>query len=112
MNPQMIEFLNQLSTWLQLIVLVASVVTLCITVGKTMNKPNKTQNDRLDALENWKVKVEERLETGSNHFNDIDESNRITQRALLALMSHAINGNDIPKLQKAKDDLENYLTEK
>ena len=112
MNSQMIEFLNQLSTWLQLIVLVASVVTLCITVGKTINKPNKTQNDRLDALEAWKMRADERFETGDQHFEEVDKSNRITQKALLALMSHAVNGNDIDKLKQAKDDLENYLTDK
>ena len=112
MNPQIMEFINEFSTWLQMIVLVASVVTLAITVGKTANKPNKTQNERLDVLEAWKEKVDNRLETGNAHFDSIDESNKITQRALLALMSHAINGNDIAKLQKAKDDLEAYLTEK
>lgn len=112
MNSQIMEFINEISTWLQMIVLVASVVTLAITVGKTANKPNKTQNERLDILEAWKEKVDNRLETGNIHFDSIDESNKITQRALLALMSHAINGNDIAKLQKAKDDLETYLTEK
>jgi hypothetical protein len=36
----------------------------------------------------------------------------VTQQALLALMSHAINGNDIDKLSRAKDDLESYLINK
>lgn len=112
MDPKILEFINEITAWLQLVVLVASVVTLAITVGKTANKPNKTQNDRLDSLEAWKDKVDERLETGNLHFDSIDESNRITQRSLLAIMSHELNGNDIAKLQKAKDDLENYLTEK
>lgn len=112
MNPQILDTINTFSTVLQLIVLIASVVTLMVTVSKTIQKPNKTQDDRLDALETWKLKVEERLETGNQHFEEVDKSNRITQKALLALMSHAINGNDIDKLKQAKDDLENYLTDK
>lgn len=112
MNPAVSAAIETITTWLQLIVTIGAVVSLFYAVSKFAAKPNKTQDERLDALEKWRMKVDEKLETGNAHFGDIDESNRITQRALLALMSHAINGNDITKLQKAKDDLEIYLTEK
>lgn len=112
MRPEVMETIDNLSTWLQLIVLVASVVTLAVTAAKTAQKPNKTQDERLDALEAWKVEVENRLEVGNRHFDSIDQGNRVTQEALLALMSHAINGNDIEKLREAKAKLENYLIEK
>lgn len=112
MNPQFVNFLESLMTILQLIIMIASVVTLCITVSKTMQKPNQTQNQRLDALEAWKIIVDSRLNDGNDHFDQIDKGTRITQEALLALMQHAINGNDIDKLKNAKDKLESYLIEK
>lgn len=111
MNPGLQQAIDNISTWLQLIITVGAVVILFITVSKAAQRPNQTQDERLDALEKWQSEVEERLETGSSHFERIDSGNRVTQRALLALMSHAINGNDIGKLRKAKDDLETYLTE-
>lgn len=111
MNPGIQQAIDNISTWLQLIITVGAVVTLFITVSKAAQRPNQTQDERLDALEKWQSEVEKRLETGSSHFERIDSGNRVTQRALLALMSHAINGNDIDKLRKAKDDLETYLTE-
>lgn len=111
MNPGVQQAIDSISTWLQLIITVGAVVTLFITVSKAAQRPNQTQDERLDALEKWQAEVEKRLETGSSHFERIDSGNRVTQRALLALMSHAINGNDIDKLRKAKDDLETYLTE-
>lgn len=111
MNPGIQQAIDNISTWLQLIITVGAVVTLFITVSKAAQRPNQTQDERLDALEKWQAEVEKRLETGSSHFERIDSGNRVTQRALLALMSHAINGNDIDKLRKAKDDLETYLTE-
>lgn len=111
MNPGIQQAIDNISTWLQLIITVGAVVTLFITVSKAAQRPNQTQDERLDALEKWQGEVEKRLETGSSHFERIDSGNRVTQRALLALMSHAINGNDIDKLRKAKDDLETYLTE-
>ena len=112
MRPEVMEAIDNLSTWLQLIVLVASVVTLAVTVAKTAQKPNKTQDERLDALEAWRVEVENQLGTGNRHFESIDQGNRVTQEALLALMGHAINGNDVEKLKEAKAKLESYLIEK
>lgn len=112
MHPELSMVVENLMTWLQLIITVASVATLVITVGKAANKPNQTQNQRLDALEEWRERVDARLDSGNDHFDQIDKGNRITQEALLALMAHAINGNDIDKLKSAKDKLENYLIEK
>lgn len=112
MNPETAMFVENLMAWLQLVVLVASVITLFITVGKAANKPNQTQNQRLDALEEWRERVDARLDSGNDHFDQIDHGNRITQEAILALMQHAINGNDIEKLKRAKEKLENYLIEK
>ena len=96
-------------TWLQLAVQIATVITLLYTLGRFMNKPNMTQNSRLDALEAWKNSVDARLRNGNQHFDQIDEGNRVTQTAILALIEHAINGNDIDKLKRAKDDLNDYL---
>lgn len=109
MTPISIENIMML---MQFIVLIASVVTLAINAGKAAAKPNATQNKRLDALEEWRKTVDSRLNDGNDHFEQIDKGNRITQEALLALMAHAINGNDIEKLKSAKDKLENYLIEK
>lgn len=112
MTPGLNTFIESLMTWLQLIVLVASVITLLVTIGKTANKPNITQNQRLDELEEWRKTVDKRLIDGNTHFDQIDKGNRITQEALLALMQYTINGNDMDKLKNAKDKLESYLIEK
>lgn len=112
MSPGVNAFVELATTWMQLIVLAASVVTLFITVTKSAAKPNQTQNERLDRLEMWQKEVDMRLDNGNEHFDNIDHGNRITQEAILALMSHAINGNDTDKLKQAKDKLEKYLIEK
>lgn len=112
MNPQFLGFIESLVSILQLIVLVASVLALAKTAGQIVNKPNATQNQRLDNLEEWRIQVDSRLADGNDHFDQIDKGTRITQEALLALMQHAINGNDVEKLKKAKDKLESYLIEK
>lgn len=112
MNPQAVDFAENITTWLQLIVLIASVITLAITVGKSMQKPNKTQDERLDALEAWRERVHERLDAGSGHFNNIDESNTVTQNALLAIMDTLINGDNKEELEKQRNELYSYLTKR
>ena len=76
------------------------------------HEPEHIQDQRLDALEQQVKKLAEYLDRDNRRLNSLDEGNRVTQQALLALMSHAINGNDIDKLSRAKDDLENYLINK
>ena len=112
MNPGVQQAIDSISTWLQLIITVGAVVTLFLTVGKAAQKPNQTQDDRLDDHDRRLKDIEERLNVGNRHFAQVDEGERVTQKALLALMSHALNGNDMDKLKDAKDALEAYLLDK
>lgn len=104
--------ISQVITALQLIISSATVITLIYGLMKFAGSPNRTQNQRLDALEKWQKQVDDRLTTGDNHFRAIDDGNRITQKAILALMKHAINGNDVDELKRAEKSLEEYLVEK
>lgn len=95
-----------------------AVIVKCITALK---KPNRKQDERLDTLEtDMKIvkdeidrerqKITQRFIDDAAHIDKIEEANVVTQRALLALLSHSINGNDIESLKRAKTDLEDYLT--
>lgn len=112
MNPQIQQAIDNVMTWLSLFIQSGTLITLLVTLGKFAARPNVTQNQRLDSLEKWRDTVDSRLADGNNHFDLLDEGNRITQEALLALMSHEINGNDIANLKQAKQKLEKYLIEK
>lgn len=105
----MIENINNL---LQLIIQSATIVTLIYALTKFLNTSNKVQDERINMLEKWKRDVEMRLDKGDMHFRVIDEGNKVTQRAILALIDHGINGNDLDKLKRAKADLEDYLTDR
>jgi len=89
----------------------AALAVIC-SVLKKAREPEDLQNTRLDALEAQVKKFSEYLDRDNRRLNTLDEGNRVTQRALLALMSHAINGNDVDELVKAKKSLENYLIDK
>ena len=95
-----------------------AVIVKCVTALKA---PNRKQNERLDALEAdvkninrtfdaERARITERFIDDGQKIDRIEEANVVTQRALLALLSHAINGNDTDALKRAKSDLEEYLT--
>ena len=109
MVSKMVGNINEV---LQLIIQCATIITLIYALSKFLNTSNKVQEERLDMLELWKRDVESRLDKGDRHFRAVDEANRVTQKAILALIDHGINGNDVDKLKTAKANLEDYLTDR
>lgn len=71
--------------------------------------PNARQDERLASLEAWKLDVDRKLADGQGHFETLDGDTRAIQLALLALLDHGIDGNNIDQLQKAKEGLRAHL---
>lgn len=82
----------------------AAVKVVCEAIER-IRKPNKTQDARIAELESKSVK-------DFNRINNLEEGNIVTQRALLALLTHGIDGNDIEAMRKAKAELTDYLIER
>ena len=76
---------------------------------KAAKAPNVEQNDRLDALEKWREDVDRQMVKSEQHFRSLDDGNRVTQLALLALLDHGLDGNNITQMQHAKEELQNHL---
>ena len=91
------------------IVLLSNAVEKIIKAVKAAKAPNDQQNKRLDDLEEWRREVDRRLINDNQHLNAIDDGSRVTQRALLALLDHGIDGNNIDQMQQAKKELQNHL---
>lgn len=83
-------------------------------------KPNKTQDEKIKALEKEVEDIKARLDDGSKRFADdtrridriekeMNESNKIIIISLQALTAHAIDGGDKDKLVEAKRSLDGYL---
>lgn len=88
---------------------IGSAIEKIVKAAKVANAPNEAQNNRLDKLEAWQQEVDRRLVNGNTHFDSIDEGNRVTQQALLALLAHGLDGNAIDQMKDAKKALEAHL---
>lgn len=94
------------------IVSISAATTVIIKLVQHAKAPDKKQNERLDELERKVKHFDSLFDNDNKRLNELEEGNRVTQQALLALLSHSINGNDTDKLTKARDDLQTYLIEK
>lgn len=95
---------------------IASAVVLLSNAGKALvaawqaaKAPAAEVDRRLSDLEGRVTSAEKKLEKDSQHFDAIDASNRVTQVALLALLDHGIDGNNIDQMQHAKEELQTHL---
>lgn len=71
--------------------------------------PNDQQDERLDKIEADVRELRGMLGRDKERLDTQDESNRVTQQALLALLAHGIDGNHVEQMETAKAKLENHL---
>ena len=95
---------------------VASAIVLLSNAAEKIGKaiqaaraPSLQKDERLDDLEKRMTAAEKKLDKDKEHFDAIDASNRVTQVALLALLDHGIDGNNIDQMQHAKEELQTHL---
>ena len=74
--------------------------------------PNAEQTRRLEKLEQHLEAVDGFLANDKKRLDGIDDSTRVTQRALLALLAHGIDGNHRLQMEEAKKELELHLIRK
>ena len=77
-----------------------------------LKSPNEAQDQRLQSLEKHLEAVDTFLAKDKARLDGIDESTRVTQRALLALLAHGIDGNHQHQMEDAKKELELHLIRK
>lgn len=83
-----------------------------IKIISALKAPNAEQDRRLSDLEKHMEEVDGYLATDKKRLDNIDESTRVTQRALLALLAHGIDGNHQSQMEDAKKELESHLIKK
>lgn len=110
----MVQIMNSetMQTILWICTAILTIGNAGLVIATIVNKakaPNKIQNERITGLESRMDKVEHHLDSDNTRIKSIEEGNKVTQKALLALMSHALNDQDDTKLMEAKDELERYL---
>ena len=86
---------------------------VALRISALRQKSPDTQNSRrLDALEKWKESVDRKLDADNRRFTRMEDANHVTMLALLALLDHGIDGNNIRQMEVAKEELNKHLVNK
>lgn len=95
---------------------IASAVVLLSNAAEKISKaiqaakaPNTQLAERVGKTEKHLEEIDTFLAIDKKRLDSLDEGNRATQRALLALLDHGIDGNNIEQMQHAKEALQNHL---
>lgn len=91
------------------IVLLANAAEKIARAVQAAKAPGEAQDKRLEELEKRMEAVEKKQITNASHLTAIDDSTRVTQLALLALLDHGIDGNNIDQMRHAKEELQTHL---
>lgn len=100
--------IQQIKDFVIVAVAVLAFIVLLGNVIKTIKdwrKPGMSEAD-------WRRDVDMKLGNDNERIKSLEEGNRAICKALMALLSHEINGNSSDKLQKALSDLNDYLIER
>lgn len=98
--------------WCGAIITISGAVAVLVKLYKAAEKPNEEQNNRITALEQRVDNHDALFRNDNNRLKAIEDGNRVTQKALLALLDHGIDGNNVAQMQQAKIDLQNHLIER
>ena len=90
-------------------VLLSNAAEKIIRAVQAAKAPGEQQDNRLEALEKRMDTAEKQLAADKGHLRAIDNSNRVTQVALLALLDHGIDGNNLDQMRHAKEELQTHL---
>lgn len=101
------------------LITLSAVVKIIVDIIKKLKEPVETQNEKFEQINSRMDKFEARMDEHDKYFDNdkkhielLEEGNRVTQKAILALMSHALDGNHTDELEEAKNKLHDYLLEK
>lgn len=91
------------------LITVSGAIGVIVTIVRKATAPSRVQDDRLDKIEAEVSKIKEKLSKDDERLVSIEEGNRIIMQAILSLLTHGIDGNEINGMKKAKEELTEYL---
>ena len=105
-------FWNWISFGLAAIVLIGNAVE---KIGKSVaaaRKPTEQQDAAIRGMEVRMEAVERKLANDKTRLDAYEDGMRVSQQALLALLDHSLDGNNIKQMEEAKNAIQKHLLNK
>lgn len=88
---------------------VAVAVSWLVKGFRAANAPNRKQDERITNLEERVARHDEYFTRDKARLEAIEKGTRVSQRGMLALLDHNLDGNNTKQMQDARDELKEYL---
>ena len=83
-----------------------------MTAWKNYQEEKRRKKQPVTSLEKIVQQHEERLKRDYDRLNELESGNRIMMRAMMAMLSHEINGNSDDKLRFSYDEIQQFLIDR
>ena len=109
--PVQIQALSfeQLVGTVAVVLLLVGVYNTIMSAIKTAREEKRLREQPVNTLESTVEDHTEKLKNDHERITQLEESNRIIMRALMAVMSHEVNGNSTEKLQSSMNEIQDFL---
>lgn len=94
---------------LDTILLIGAVIGLYSKAVKPIKDKEKAQQEKAEKVDKELETHEKRLEKGEKRFDQIAEMSKVQCYCLFALINHELSGNDVKKLEEAKNKLQDWV---
>lgn len=98
-----------ISAALAAVVLIGNAVEKIAKAWKAAKAPGDEIRADIDDLKEWRKGVDQKLGSDKKELENIRDGNQAIFKALLALLDHGIDGNNILQMENAKEAVRNHL---
>lgn len=98
-----------ISVVLAAIVLIGNAAEKVAKAFKVAKAPGNEIREELAELQEWRKGVDRKLGSDQKELKDIHDAYQAIFQALLALLDHGIDGNNITQMEDAKKTVRNHL---
>ena len=94
---------------LSAIILIGNAADKIGSVIKAAKAPADSLKEDVEELKQWKEEVDRKLGNDKDELADLRSGNQAVFQALLALLDHGIDGNNIKQMEEAKTVVTSHL---
>lgn len=91
---------------------IAKIINAAKAPGEEQNKQIQELQDWQTELEGWKKEVDRKLGNDQSALRALHDGNQAIFQALIALLDHGIDGNNLKQMEDAKADIIKNLIKK
>lgn len=93
------------------VIVATAILAFVVLLGNVWKTIREWRKPGMSEAE-WRRDVDRKLDSDNKRIASLEDGNKVICKALMALLSHEINGNSNDKLQKALSDLNDYLIDR